>query len=256
MCINATDERGIVQGIQLAVPSLEFVEVVKPALPVVSMPVQRINDLYQVGSGIDFNHRVKVRGVLTLREGRKFFLQDASGGLMAMGQTDVVLADVAQGARWVFWQSPESDDLAVAAEEFDGFVPGDEIEVIGFLSTRGYAPVLTEALVNRVGQAKPQPPVNTTAQALSLGRLDSTVVQVEGRVLGQEILGTHFVMQIQSADRVFQASLRVRPRNAPKLESGSRVQLTGVCQMDRASMRSWVRARRLFHCSCAAPRIF
>jgi len=147
---------------------------------------------------------------------------------MAVSKTDVMLKALTPRSRWVFWQTPDEE----AVSEAGNLAPGDEVEVMGFAETRGFAPIVTEALIRKTGQATNRPPVKTTATDLSLGRLDSALVSLDGLVLGREMLGAHFVMQIQSEQRVFRASLRTSAGEAPKVAPGSHVNVIGVCQME------------------------
>jgi len=232
VCVNATDDRNIVQGIQLIVPSMDFV-VVREARPdPAAIPVRQVSNLYRLAPPDEANHQVKVRGVLTCQEGRKFFLQDESGSLLAMAKTEVILAEMGRKSRWVFWQTPEDEGGSKPAEAFQ---PGDEVEVVGFPETRGYAPILTEALVRKAGRATAPAPVKTTAEELVLGRLDATLVSLEGTVLGAENVGSHVILQMQADRRVFPASLGGGPKNVPRIAAGSLVRLTGVCQMEPAT---------------------
>ena len=232
VCVNATDDRNIVQGIQLIVPSLNFVRVREVAPDLTTLPVCSVSNLYRLATLDEVNHRVKVRGTLTCQEGRKCFVQDASGSLLAMAKAEVMLTEISRYSRWIFWQTSDDEGGSRPAEVFQ---PGDEVEVTGFPETRGFAPILTEAQVHKVGQATPPAPVVTTAQALALGRLDATLVTLEGTVLGVENMASHVLLQMQSDRRVFRASLGGNPSRAPRIAAGSLVRLTGVCQMEPAT---------------------
>jgi C4-dicarboxylate-specific signal transduction histidine kinase len=60
-------------------------------------------------------------------------------------------------------------------------------------------------------------------------------VTVEGLVVGSEELGGVFVLQIQSGQKIFQAFLSwAAEQEVPRVPPGSRVALTGVCQMEPA----------------------
>ena len=229
VCVNATDDRNIVQGIQLIVPSLDFVRLREAAPDLTTMPVCAINNLYHLTTLDEVNHRVKVRGSLTCQDGRKCFVQDASGSLLAMAKAEVMLTEMSRNSRWMFWQTPEDEGGPRPSEVVQ---PGDEVEVTGFPETRGFAPILTEAQVRKVGRGTPPAPVATTAQALVLGRLDATLVTLEGTVLGVENLASHIILQMQADHRVFRASLGGNPSRSPRIAAGSLARLTGICQME------------------------
>ena len=232
VCVNATDDRNVVQGIQLIVPSLDFVRVREAAPDLATLPLCSVSNLYHLATLDEVSHRVKVRGTLTCQEGRKCFVQDASGSLLAMAKAEVMLTEMSRNSRWMFWQTPEDEG---GSRPTEGFQPGDEVEVTGFPETRGFAPILTEAQIRKVGRAAPPAPVATTAQALVMGRLDATLVTLEATVLDVENLASHVILQMQSDRRVFRASLGVNPGRVPRIAAGSLVSLTGVCQMEPAT---------------------
>ena len=232
VCVNATDDRNIVQGIQLIVPSLEFVSVLEAPPDLTAMPACSVSNLYHLASLDEVSHRVKVRGTLTCQDGRKCFLQDASGSLMAMSKAEVILTEMGRNTRWMFWQTPDDEGGSRSPEAFH---PGDVVEVTGFPETRGFAPILTEAQVRKVGRATPPAPVGTTAQELVMGRLDATLVTLEGTVRGIESAASHVILQMQADRWVFRASLGGNPGRPLRIAAGSVVRLTGVCQMEPAT---------------------
>jgi signal transduction histidine kinase len=67
------------------------------------------------------------------------------------------------------------------------------------------------------------------------GGMDATLVVLDGLVLGSEPLGSLFVLQVQSGEKVFQAFLPLKGKETLKIPSGSRVRITGVCQMEPAA---------------------
>lgn len=225
--VAATDSRGRMQGMQLLVPTLEYVEMTQAPVDPFSLPAQRIGSLLQVRGPKEFTHRVKVEGVLTLREDRTYFLQDATGGAMAIAQEDVMLKSPGGGWNWVFWQSTQSN--AVPEMELNA---GDQLQVAGFPEMRGYSPVLTEALVRRVARSIPVVPVKATAEDIAGGGLDSTLVSLEAVLLREQNLGPNTVLELQSSSGVFQAFLRAKDKAHPAIAPGSRVGVTGVCQVE------------------------
>ena len=173
---------------------------------------------------------VKVAGVLTCYDDNNYFIQDDSGSVMAIAEQEVIL-NLPAGGWWTFWQNPKNTNSPVATT----LTAGDQVEAIGFPEIHGYAPVLTEAILRKIGPVTNVAPVKTTVTSLAKGELDSTLVTLEGLVLGSEKLGNVFVLQIQSGQKIFQAFLSLAiGREAPTIVSGSRVAVTGVCQMEPA----------------------
>jgi signal transduction histidine kinase len=225
--VAATDTRGRMQGIQLLVPSLEYVEMTQAPGDPFSLPTRTIGSLLQVRGPKGFTHRVKVEGVLTLREDRTCFLQDATGGAMAIAQEDVMLKSPGGGWNWVFWQSTHSN--GVPEMELQA---GDQLQVAGFPELRGYSPVLTEALIRKVARAAPVAPAKATAEDIGGGGLDSTLVSLEAVLLRQQNLGPDIVLELRSGSTVFNAFLRAQDKARPAIAPGSRVRVTGVCQVE------------------------
>jgi signal transduction histidine kinase len=228
--VTATDDRGRVQGIQVLVPSLEFVEVKQESRDPFSLPVQPIGSLLQVKSPQDLVHRVKVNGVLTGVEGRKYFLQDDTGSTMAVAKADLILLVQRSGLfHWVFWQSLDSEAEPATPPPFN---VGDKLEVVGFPEMGGQAPVITEALIHKVGHADQVLAKEANPGDILLGRHDSTLVSLEGRLLARESVGRDLVLEVQSGEKVFQAILHAAGRALPRLAAGSRIRVTGICQIE------------------------
>jgi len=227
--VAASDSRGRLQGIQLLVPSLEFVEVEQPPTEPFELPTRRIGSLLQVRGPKEFIHRVKIEGVLTLQDGRNYYLQDGTGAAVAVAKEDVMLDTPSGGRSWLFSQQPASNGLAASLMKLE---PGDHVEIVGFPEMRGYSPMLTEVLARRIGRTNLVTPVRATIQDILAGSVDSTLVTLEGVLLRQEVLGAHSVLELQSGQRVFQTLLRPGVKPLAAIVPGSRVQVTGVCQID------------------------
>lgn len=227
--IMATDDRGQFQGIQLAVPSLEYVEVERAAADAFSLPTRPIGSLFKVSGPKGFTHRVKIEGVLTFCEERRFFLQDKTGAAMAIGQEEVTLDSPPGAYNWAFFQAPERN----ARQENWNFKSGDVVQVAGFPENRaGYSPVLTEVLVRKVGASGLQEPVQAAVRDIALGKLDSTLVSLEAVLLGSDGAGTHHLFQLQAGEWIFQAIMPEPAQKLKAIEPGSRVRVTGICQIE------------------------
>jgi signal transduction histidine kinase len=229
--LAATDERGQLQGVQLVVPSMRCVEVRQASPDIRSLAPSKIDDLRQVRGPKEWIHRVKVQGILTCVGNNNYYVQDDSGSAMAIGQQDVTLS-LPVGGWWAFWQNPKTNGRPASDQVF---MVGDQVEVVGFPDIHDYAPVLTEAILRKIGSTSAVTPAKTTAAELVNGRMDATLVALDGLVLGSETLGNLFVLQVQSGDKVFQAFLPLGGKEALKIPSGSRVSITGVCQMEPAA---------------------
>ncbi len=104
--------------------------------------------------------------------------------------------------------------------------------MVGFPEMRGYSPVLTEVLVRKVIGTNSVAPVKATVEDIDGGALDATLVSLEAVLLRQQTLGQHVVLGLQSGQRVFQAFLPAKGNPARAIAPGSKVRLTGVCQVE------------------------
>ena len=217
----ARDEHQV-RGITLIVPSLEYVEVDQAPVDGFSLPTRKISSLL-LGNGTKaLRRRVKIEGILTLQDGDHYFLQDGTGSAMAVAKQSIVLT---RSGHWVFWQSTQGHEASADSQ----MKPGDRIEVVGFPELRGYSPVLTEALFRRLGRSTPVAPVQTDANGIFAGNLDSTLVSLEGVLLSKQIFGLKTVMEFRDGQRVFEAFVQ---DPVMSIAPGSRVRVTGVCQTE------------------------
>ncbi len=217
----ARDEHQV-RGITLIVPSLEYVEVDQAPVDVFSLPTQKIGSLL-LGNGTKaLRRRIKIEGVLTLQDDDHYFLQDGTGSAMSVAKQSIVLT---RSGHWVFWQSTQSHEATADSQ----MKPGDRIETVGFPEMRGYSPVLTEALFRRLGHSAPVAPVQTSADGIFAGNLDSTLVSLDGGLLNEQIIGRKTVMEFRDGQRVFEAFVQTP---VTSIAPGSRVRITGVCQTE------------------------
>jgi signal transduction histidine kinase len=226
--VVATDERGQMQGVQLVVPSLEFVEVQQPALDIISLPAISIGSLLQIRGPKELIHRVKIIGIVTGFANNNYFIQDDSGSVRVIAKQEVTLS-LPPGGWWSFWQSPKTNVHSFVETNLK---VGDRVEVLGFPESHDYASVLTKASIRVIGPVSQAVAVKTTAAELAKGGLDSTLVTLDGQILGSQTWGAFSILQIQSGQKVFQAFLPLNGDDSPEIDPGSRVRITGICQME------------------------
>ena len=227
--IVAMDEEGRIQGMHLLIPSLEQVDIVVPPADAATLPVRTIGSLLGLGEPQQSFHRVKVEGVVTLQQGHKLFLQDDTGSAMAISRQAVVLDARFGRSRWLYWRTPQTED--VANPEMD-FQPGEKVQVIGFPEAHRYSPVLAEATVTRLGKHQYLQPVEVTADGIEEGGLDSTLVTLAGVLRGENTIGENTVLALEWQDRTLQVVVPGQGKNIAKIALGSRLRITGVCQLD------------------------
>lgn len=92
---------------------------------------------------------------------------------------------------------------------------------------RGYAPVLTEALIRPLGRSAAVGPIQTNARFILAGNLDSALVSLEAVLLSQQTINQKTVMELSDDQTVFEVFVQVP---GVRVAPGSRVRVTGVCQ--------------------------
>jgi signal transduction histidine kinase len=110
--------------------------------------------------------------------------------------------------------------------------PGEQIQVVGFPETHRYSPVLTEAIITRLGTRQTLKPVALSPDGLAEGGLDSSLVTFDGVLRGQTMIGANLVLDLEWQDRSLQVLLPRQESDLFKIKLGSRLRVTGVCQID------------------------
>ena len=197
-------------GVQLFVPSLKFVHVVRTGSPdPFRLPVTPIGQLGRYRSLGTADGRVRVTGVVTAID----------------PQSAVYISDGAEG-------------LAVYTHD-RSFNPGDRIEAVGFPDSLDSHRILQDALCRRISEGASLPAAALTAsQVIPVGptnaasetkydmarvRLDAEVVQISHLMRRES-----FVFRF--GDTLFAGELpRADPQALKSLKVGTRVRVTGLC---------------------------
>ena len=195
---------GELAGIELWIPAAAIPEVEEPAAAdPFSAPERSIGSLLKFSTISTLNRRVSVSGVVTAHVPRRFLvLQDGTDGLM------------------------------VLSREAKQFQPGESVQAVGFVGREGSRVVLREAMVRVVDSG-----IVPAAKRLGAGdyldeRLDSTIVQVEGRFLERYERNGELRFTVRADDRVYEA-LHIGDGAAElhDIRPDSIVRVTGVCQV-------------------------
>lgn len=188
-------------GYQLDVASPADIRVIEPATAnPFDLPATPIGSLLRYSPQARFGHRVKIAGAVTMVEPGSLYLQDDSGGVQVRGDTT-------------------------------GLHRGDLVQALGYPTLVGrYSPVVSDAVFRSLHRNVPAPAKPATVDDILLGRYDSQLVTVEGKVLdaiddpsGQRLL-------LQSGIHTFTARLGgddARTGHWPPVV-GSVVRLTGI----------------------------
>ena len=168
-------------------------------------PLRRADSLLRFAPTATADQRIKVRGVVTFQElGHAIFIRDGNR------------------------------DLMVLSHQMRRVEPGDQIEALGFPAFGAYAPVLQDAIFQRIGREPAPRPVRATAEKLLQGDLDAGLIEIEGKLQTRTRTAKGELFAIKSGSRIFHAQieeLEGGPSNT-SLEEGSDVRLTGICMIE------------------------
>lgn len=163
-----------------------------------AIPLKHIGDLLQFDPQAGAFQRVRVSGLLLYQDGGKSFLGNEGNGL-----------------------------CFITAEPV-GFKLGDRLDVVGFVDISGTSPLLRDAVVRQLGHEGRPAPRRLEAGALVNDDYDSTLVYIEGVLVGIAQRPDRIVLDMQSGLRRFNAVLNGRAGLKEMPKPGSKLGLTGV----------------------------
>ena len=189
-------------GARIYFPDMSAVAIEEPApADPFSTPVRLIDSLSRFTPLASASHRVHVRGVVTLHwPGGDLCFQDATQGICA--------------------QSSQDTNLQV----------GELVDVLGYVTLGGYRPTLVDAVFKPMGAGKPIAPSVVTASQALRGDHDAELVQIEGRLIGNQTTTDNPTLVFSADGFVFPVSLPPGS-NLAKLHNGSVLRLTDVCSV-------------------------
>ena len=206
VCSTRFNHRRQLFDIRLMVPRPDDLEIKIPAPPDPFAAAARpIGSLLQFAPQETYGHRVKVVGtVIYFAPGEAIFLQDGEQGVEV--------------------QTAQREPLQL----------GDRVEVLGFVSQGVYTPLLQDAIYRKVSSGRPPEPAKLTADEALKANHDCCLVQVTARVLDRALHGSERYLILQDGGFIFHAYVAPSEdeRAFAGLENGSRVAVTGVCQID------------------------
>lgn len=151
-------------------------------------------------------HRVRLRGVITHSQpGEALFLRDEGRGL---------LVQLAIG------------DALRAGEPLQ---PGDVVEVAGFPTMGRFSAFLEDAEFRKTGTEAQPEPVHVTMKDALKGACDADLVKLEAQLIEVVETASESVLLLRSEDVAFRARIL---RTQLSLRNGSRMSITGICQVD------------------------
>ena len=171
-------------------------------------PRKSVEDLLRFDVSASSLQRVKIAGQITERRGEEIFMLDGQRGLRFVPR----------------------DSANVQSGEF--------VEVSGFPELDGPSPVLHEAVVRHTGFGPLPEPVPLKPDELFRPQNDGQYVRLEAIYNGARAAAGKPLLDWQAGGNFFSARLRVRPAALPKIEPGSRVEVTGLFAALSAPHRS------------------
>lgn len=170
-----------------------------------ALPIRALDSVLQYTPGVEPDHRIRVRGVVTANwDGRFLAIADAGHGL--------------------FVGAPMARDLKV----------GDVVDVAGFPALGDYSPILEDVIYRKVGTGALPPPIALSISEMFKGVADAEQVRIRGRLLKQTRTLQEVTLLISAEDRTFTAVLPLSPSSElpANLRDGSILDLTGTCYVE------------------------
>jgi signal transduction histidine kinase/CheY-like chemotaxis protein len=204
------NHKGQLTGAHLVFPGMSAVTVEEPApLNPFASPVQPLASLLRFSPNMAFEHRVHIRGAVTLFwPGRLICVQSQDRGLCA--------------------QTTETHSIEV----------GETADLLGFATPGEFTPTLANATFQRSGL--PRQPLHadivTTEQAM-LGDEDAHLVQLEGELIGKDKSAGDPTIVLSAGKFVYSVVLPgdAGAENPAAWREGSWLRITGICSVQSDS---------------------
>ncbi len=192
-------------GVRLFVPSLALVETEEKApADAFELPIQPVESLLRFTPKGASGHRVRLRGVVTFQ------------------------------ARWTsLFIKDETQGTNVETDQRTAVEPGDRVDVVGFPSLGGYTPMLADAIFRKLGPGAELTPATVNGGQVMQGAYDADVIRIEARLRDQVRRHGETDLILESGNVIFDAEIfdSDAPTRWPRLNNGSRLELTGVCSV-------------------------
>jgi signal transduction histidine kinase/DNA-binding response OmpR family regulator len=210
---------GQLAGVALYAPSLKDIEVQTPGRPADASPIQPISGLLRFSLANEWEHRIRVQGIVQYQRtrSREVFVADGTGGLL------------------------------VRTEQEERFQPGDRVEAVGFAVSGGYSPVLGSAELRKLGPGKAPLGVEVDAQEALGGEFDARLIATEAYLVNRVMGATGQTLTLESGNILFNATLESDGATDPlsNLRDGALLNVTGVCSVERGENDAVARAFKI-----------
>ena len=124
--------------------------------------------------------------------------------------------------------------VEIQTKDRDPLQPGDQVEVLGFISQGDYTPLLQDGIYRKTASGAPPAPVRVTTDEALTGNHDCQLIKISARLIDRVLHGSEQSLVLQESNFIFQASLKQvnGQDNFALLENGSRLEVTGVCRIE------------------------
>jgi len=197
VCGSLFNARRQIVGIQIYVPSPDFVRVLEPGPDPAALRPRPIDELLRFSFSDSPGHRSRIRGVVTLASpSGPSYVEDSGAGVKIVNHARMVLR------------------------------PGDVVDVLGFGHSGSFSPEMRDAQISLVDRGPAPPPPSITVDEALEGTYDSRLVTIDAVVVDQPRGNT---VMLQVGGKLFNATLD--HGRVPPLDRGCIVRVTGVCSI-------------------------
>lgn len=191
-------------GFRLMICEESQIEVLKAVpQPPFEMPVTAVEGLLRYQPVPQTDHRVRVQGVVTLHwPGQFLYLQDGEVGIL------------------------------VKSRRKESLEPGDHVDVAAFAVLNDYSAILEDAEFRKLGHTGEPPATELALEKLTAGEADAKLVVTEGVLESVSERSGRSVLMIRSGTLIVAGELPDKVAVPKSLLTGSKLRLTGVCQVE------------------------
>ncbi len=192
-------------GARVNFPNFSAVRILEPAPhnPFQS-PILSIDSLMRWDQVASAHRRVHIRGRVTMQwPGLSLCIRDTTQGICA--------------------QSSQTTQIAA----------GNLVDVVGFVGSENSTAVVTNAVFQKSDEGSPVQAYTTTAQQAMMGRLDSELIQIDGRLIGRDLSSSDTTLLLSSGNFIFTGVLpkALASPNGDNWKTGSVLHITGICSV-------------------------
>jgi signal transduction histidine kinase/CheY-like chemotaxis protein len=200
VCGSSFNARRQITGIQIYVPSPDFVRLLDAGPDPAALQPHPIDELLRFSFSDLPGHRTRIRGIVTLASpSGPSYVEDSGAGVKIVNHARMDLR------------------------------PGDLVDVLGFGRSGSFSPEMRDAQVSLVKRGPVPSPSPITVDEAFEGSYDSKLVTIDANVVDQLKSASQNAVMLQAGGKLFSATLDLG--RIPPLERGSIVRVSGVCSI-------------------------